>query len=307
MKKLRLKGHNLCHSETVRSLIMKKSTYARIGIMCACALVVSPLSSVITSAQANNRENTSVAASLTSTDIGISPQLTTNTEISNITQTKTIDIVKVKTKTYKKQYKLKDGTVYKEVKYTIPVLTGDSESITKINTYYKKLLEKWKKNSTQDLEDAKSIKEEYDVEGYYSDESSFKVKYNKHGYISIFHTGYYYAMGAHGSPYFESHTFDLNTGKELKLKDIMSGTDKQIKDRIYNVFAKDIKENKEKYFEGALDTMKKSVSAKSKDFYLTTKNIVFYDNSGNIAPYAAGLITAKISYKNNSYFKLKLN
>lgn len=264
---------------------MIKRIYAKIAIIFACVLAVSPLSSGIISAQAKTVVNTNEAT----------VAATSNTEQ-----------IKVKSKTYKKQYKLENGKIYKEVNYTIPVLSGDTEGVEKINAYYKKLLSKWKKNSKNDLEDAKYVVEEYDVDGYYSDEATFKVKYNKKGYISILHEGYYYAMGAHGSPYYESHTFNLSTGKELKLKDIMKGTDKQIKNRIIKVFAKDIKNNKDKYFNEALDTLEKTVSAKYKDFYLTNSNIVFYDNSGNLAPYAAGLITAKISYKNTSYFKLKL-
>lgn len=300
--------------ETVRRLIMRKSTYGKIGIICACALVISPISSVITSAQANNKMNTSVAVTLASYVADAyekvsdaNKKATVNVNDSVAAQPEQIKKVKVETKTYKKQYKLKDGTVYKEVKYTIPVLSGESEGIATINAYYEKRLDKWKKNSKEDLEDAKSAVEENNVGIHYGDESSFKVQYNKNGYISILHTGYYYAMGAHGSSYYEAHTFDLNTGKELKLKDIMDGTDKQIKDRIYNAFAKNIKKNKEMYFEDASNTMKKSVSSKSKDFYLATSNIVFYDNSGSLAPFAAGLITAKISYKNTSYFKIKLN
>lgn len=264
---------------------MIKRIYAKIAIVCACVLAVSPLGSIITNAQEKN---------------------TVNTEKATVVSTSETEPIKVKTKTYKKVYKFKDGTIYKEVKYTRPVLEGESEAITKINAYYKKLQDKWVKNRKTDLEDAKYVVKHSNVDGYYSDEATFKVKYNKNGYISILHTGYYYAMGAHGSPYYESHTFDLRTGKELKLKDIMSGTDKQIKDRIIKVFAKDIKNNKDKYFDEALDTLKKTVSVKYKDFYLTNSNIVFYDNSGNLAPYAAGLITAKISYKNTSYFKLNL-
>lgn len=271
--------------ETVRRVNMIKRIYAKIAIVCACVLAVSPLGSIITNAQEKN---------------------TVNTEKATVVSTSETEPIKVKTKTYKKVYKFKDGTIYKEVKYTRPVLEGESEAITKINAYYKKLQDKWVKNRKTDLEDAKYVVKHSNVDGYYSDEATFKVKYNKNGYISILHTGYYYAMGAHGSPYYESHTFDLRTGKELKLKDIMSGTDKQIKDRIIKVFAKDIKNNKDKYFDEALDTLKKTVSVKYKDFYLTNSNIVFYDNSGNLAPYAAGLITAKISYKNTSYFKLNL-
>lgn len=264
---------------------MRKSIYTKIAIVCACVLAVSPLSSASTSVQAENIVTTKATTSVSK---------------------KEIESVKVKSKTYKKVYKFKDGTIYKEAKYKRPVLEGESEGIAKINSYYKKLQNKWVKNSKEDLEDAKYVVKQNNVDGYYSDEATFKVKYNKNGYISILHTGYYYAMGAHGSPYYESHTFDLNTGKELKLKDIMRGTDKQIKERIIKVFAKDIKKNKDKYFEEAMDTLKKTVSAKYKDFYLTNTSIVFYDNSGNLAPYAAGLITAKISYKNNSYFKLEL-
>lgn len=284
---------------------MRKSVLGKIGLICVCVLAVSLISSVATNAQTNDIENRKVGVSCNMANK--STQLTFYANDSDITQPELIEKVKVETKTYKKQYKFKDGTIYKEVKYTIPVLTGESEGIATINAYYKKLLDKWKKNSTKDLEEAKLVVKENKLGGYYGDDADFKVKYNKNGYISILHSGYYYAMGAHGSPYYEAHTFDLNTGNELKLKDIMSGTDKQIKKRIYNAFAKDIKKNKEKYFDNALKVLEKSVSAKTKEFYLTNSNIVFYDNSGNIAPYAAGLITAKISYKNTSFFKIKFN
>lgn len=262
---------------------MRRRTYAKIGVVCALAMAALPFCDV--TAQAKNEPQAVVMSTV---------------------KTETITTVEVKSKTYKKEYKTENGKIYKTVKYVRPVLTGDSEAIKKINAFYEKKQKAWVKASKEDLEDAKFIVENNDVDGYYSDEYGYKVKYNKNGYISILGSGYAYSMGAHGSPYCESHTFDLNTGKELKVKNIMSGTDKQIKSRIVSVFEKKIKKDKDMFFSDALDTVKKSAGVKNKNFYLTNSGIVFYYSQYEIAPYAAGVITGKIPYKTTKYFKIDL-
>lgn len=231
---------------------------------------------------------------------------TKSTNVQKKSTTKSTKAVVVKKKTYTKKFKFEDGSVYKTIKYEIPVLQGKTKAIKKINKFYENIAEKWKKSAEQNLDEARTLVKEIDNGGYYSDEVSFKVTYNKNGYISIFSMGYEYTMGAHGMQYYESHTFNVKTGKELTLTDIMSGSKASIKNKIETIFIKDIKKHPEEYFEEAIDTVKKTANANNTNFYLSKNGIVFYYGPYDLAAYARGIVEADIPYKTKDTFKLKL-
>jgi len=223
--------------------------------------------------------------------------------VEQATNEKKVKTVKVTKNTFEKTYQSDEGVVYKTVKYVRPILSGKTKAIKKINNTLKKYESQWKKNAESNLDEAKNLVGEFG-DGHYTDEVYYKVKYNKNGYISIFFIGYEYSMGAHGLPYFESHTFDLNTGKELVLKDIMKGSDTEIKKKIIAAFQKLIKKNPDEFFSDAEDTLNDTVNSKIKDFYLTKNGIVFYYGPYALAPYSGGLIEASIPFTTKNTFQI---
>lgn len=208
----------------------------------------------------------------------------------------------VKKHTQKYTYKNKNKKVVMEAVYNRPVLKGDLNSLKKINKFYEKQEKEWLSSFKEYLDDAKEFSEGGNFP-IYNDNVSYKVTYNQKGYLSIVTSGYLYTGGAHGTPYTDAHTFDLNTGKELKLTDIMKGSDKTIKNKIYKAFEKKIKANKEEYFSDALKTVNKT-AGKNSYFYLKKGKICFYYDVYALAPYAAGQIEASIPFTSKDTFKI---
>lgn len=215
-----------------------------------------------------------------------------------------VTLTKATIKKYSKKYtyKNKNKKVVMEAVYNRPVLKGNFDSLKKINKFYEKQEKEWLRSFENYLDDAKEFSEEGDFP-IYNDNVSYEVTYNQKGYLSIVTSGYFYTGGAHGTPYTDAHTFDLNTGKELKLTDIMKGSDKTIKNKIYKAFEKKIKSNKEAYFSDALKTVKETAGKKS-NFYLKKGKICFYYDVYALAPYAAGQIEASIPFTSKDTFKI---
>lgn len=212
--------------------------------------------------------------------------------------------VKVKKHTTKKTYKNNKNKTVLTAKYSRPVLQSSFKSIKIINQFYEKDEKKWFKSLTSLIKEAKEYSKETNSSAY-SSEIFYDITYNQQGYISILTTSYVYTGGAHGLPSFESHTFDLNTGKELKLTDIMKGTNQTIVKKIISAFEKEIKKDTSSFFSDALDVVKSSASINS-PFYLMKNKICFYYDVYALAPYASGRTEAYISYKAKDTFKIKL-
>ena len=67
----------------------------------------------------------------------------------------------------------------------------------------------------------------------------FDAKIIKDHYLTVDMDGYMYMGGAHGLPFTGHYLFDLNTGKEVSIKDLFDGNEAQFKDLI----ATKVKEN----------------------------------------------------------------
>lgn len=217
-----------------------------------------------------------------------------------------IKTVKVTKKETTKTFKSAKGTALFQGTYQKPVLNGSSTSIKKINTFYttaqNKFFQDYKKQTTKTFSQEEDFIKEMGTP--YSDALTADITYNKNGVISIMQTGYFYSGGAHGMPYRISHTFDLNTGKELKLTDIMKGSKTQIKNKIVDAFQKKLN-NFEGAFDNAMTTVKKSADTNS-PFYLQKNKITFYYGPYDLAPYAAGFVEASIPYTAKNTFKINL-
>lgn len=122
---------------------------------------------------------------------------------------------------------------------------------------------------------------------------SFSVPYNYNGILCIVFSDYRYLGGAHGGDFRTAYTFDLTTGKELALSDLMLN-DSGYRTFINSTIKKEIErrvESGELYelvtFEDIGDTPA---------FYLTQNATVFYFQEYEYFPYASGLQEFPIMY-----------
>ncbi|MFA9466759.1 MAG: DUF3298 and DUF4163 domain-containing protein [Velocimicrobium sp.] len=198
----------------------------------------------------------------------------------------------VKDQTSKKIYKDSDGTTIAKYKYHKPVLSGDTAAIQKINDFYKN-------QRISQIKSFKATAKYADKDFHTTDELFFDTTYNKNGYLSIHQTGYIYTGGAHGMPYYITHTFDLNTGNEITLGDIFQLTDKEMTQKIARAYNKLFKnDTDEMYWDDALKTVKKTAGLSS-PFYLTNKGVCLYYPPYHLSYYARGFIEVTLHYSSN--------
>ncbi|MCR4434446.1 MAG: DUF4163 domain-containing protein [Clostridiales bacterium] len=116
----------------------------------------------------------------------------------------------------------------------------------------------------------------------------YRLKYNQNGLLSVIFMNYQYTGGAHGITVQSSHTFNLKTGEEYKLKDLMQ------RDADYISFISGIVKNQidERVKEGLLPdysiTPFKAIKDEQ-DFYLSNHAVVVYFQQYEYFPYAAGI------------------
>lgn len=216
----------------------------------------------------------------------------------------TIQKVKVTDKVAKRAY-TKKKKISHTYTYHLPVLKGKTDGIKKINSFYKN-------QRTEEIQSFKDYINEGTLGVSITDELTYEVTYNKNGYISILQSGYMYAGGAHGMPYRIAHTFDLNTGKEITLKDIFDLKESELTAKIARAFNKTIKADPDggywtdEFGGSAIKTVKKTAGYNS-PFYLTKKGVCLYYNPYDLACYARGFVEATLRFSaNKSLLKLDL-
>ena len=122
------------------------------------------------------------------------------------------------------------------VSFQYPLLKGNSKAVEKINETLKKAAEDYFES-----ESAKNLKEYtleaiaenrfYDESEQYYFETSCSVTYNKNNVISIGMTERWYAGGVSNHNEY-GYTFDLKTGKQLSITDVVKGNSKEVKNKI---------------------------------------------------------------------------
>ncbi|TEB07692.1 Anti-sigma-V factor RsiV [Pelotomaculum schinkii] len=114
----------------------------------------------------------------------------------------------------------------------------------------------------------------------------YRLKYNQNGLLSVVFMDYQYAGGAHGLMVQSSHTFDLKTGEEYRLKDLVK-SDADYVSLINNTVRNEIN-NRVK--EGMLSENAPFKTIKDEqDFYLSNNAVVVYFQQYEYWPYAAGI------------------
>lgn len=115
-------------------------------------------------------------------------------------------------------------------------------------------------------------------------------------YISFYQAEHQYMSGAaHGMPYWNGFTFDLQTGKCLYLDDIINNSEAELKEIVTDYFAEMIYINPEAFWADAVEYVREDISFES-DFYMTEEGFVFFYEPYALACYAAGFQSVTIPY-----------
>jgi hypothetical protein len=211
-------------------------------------------------------------------------------------------IHKVQSETF---YDDKDGTVLLEAKITVPEIVNpnNNDVINTINQYYQTQIDSFMNSIRQeDLEIAQADKEFALNNGYefrtHSIETNFEVAYNGYNLLSILNTRYANTGGAHPNYTRKAETFDLVSGIQLTLADILGLDQNGALEKVHATAIAKIKatEGTEDffYFDDYPDSVREYYSAD--DFILREDGLVFYYQLYVIAPYAFGFPEFKLPY-----------
>ena len=209
-------------------------------------------------------------------------------------------------KTY--QEKLDNGAIV-NIKVSVPQIlnTNDSVAIDKINEYYRKLgrdqFDKFKKLSLDCNDLDPEVIKHFKAENV-DFQLSYAIGYNANNILSVIRLSYVSAMWAtHPSYELYCDTFDINTGKKLRIDEILNGSTDEIKDFLINRFSKMIDESK--YYDFTVkEGVKNNIS--EVQFYLSNNNLVFFFNRYIVTSYSGGMPGISIDLQENSLlFKRK--
>ncbi|MDD4169914.1 MAG: DUF4163 domain-containing protein [Desulfotomaculaceae bacterium] len=123
----------------------------------------------------------------------------------------------------------------------------------------------------------------------------YRVKYNQKGLLSIVFMDFQYTGGAHGLTEQSSYTFNLKTGEEYQLKDLVkSDADyvSLISDVVRNEIEARVKEGTlPEYSIAPFEAIRED-----QDFYLGNDAVVVYFQQYEYYPYAAGILEFPVEF-----------
>ncbi len=202
--------------------------------------------------------------------------------------------------TYKKITKnIKKGgiTILKgTAKY--PKLKSKSKSSKKINSYFKKTVNKIVKNITKAAKNdyASNGTETFDrTKSWYTFDVDIKLTYNAKGKYSFKMVDYEYWMGAHGYTAITGHNFSKSTGKRVSNSKLTKYSGDELKEKIVSALEKEINKEPRKYNLNALDSVKQ-LDVNKFNIWLKGKKIHVIFNQYDIASYAAGMTELTIKF-----------
>ena len=137
--------------------------------------------------------------------------------------------------------------------------------------------------------------EEYSLSAFSLDSNISPIYYWDGMYLSFVQQSYDYSGGAHGMPYWNGYVFNLHTGEQLGLSDIVSDDEIQIKGLVTQYFTEMYNKDPDMYWDDAVDTVFEYTTLDSQ-FYLTEEGIVFYFGPYELASYAAGFQEIVVPY-----------
>lgn len=128
-----------------------------------------------------------------------------------------------------------------------------------------------------------------------------KVYYFNERFISFTQQAHDYTGGAHGMSYWIPHTFDLETGNALGLRDIIANSEEELKDIVTAKFTEMYNVNPDTYWDDSVESVYEWTTMDSA-FYLSEEGIVFYHGPYDLAPYSAWFQEIVVPYSEFELF-----
>lgn len=182
-------------------------------------------------------------------------------------------------KTDKKTIQNKTGDTIWQANISYPELQGESEAFLNINETIKNDVYTSLSAAENDVSDDVILES---AAMPYSFDCDYSITYLDDNTISFLLDYYGFTGGAHGMPFRKAYTFDLNTGNQLQLKDILNIED--IESFVKDAFKNNIEQNSENYFSNAIDTVNSEQFLY--DFYIEQNKIVLFTQPYLLEPYA---------------------
>lgn len=227
-------------------------------------------------------------------------ELSTETSAENAVYT-------INTKNLSFEGKNDAGTVIYTASVTYPVIssTNDSQTLNLLNEKFKSEAEALIKDeetgesfNTAKQDKLSSEENDYEFPGYYKSDA-YSAQYNKNGVVSFLRSVDMYMGGAHPSHNFSGETYDMTTGEEMKITDVLKMSQEEINSLIVAGFEDEAKKDPERYAGGYFNHETLAQNVGLADWYLTNEGVVFFFNEYDILPYAAGVPEYVFTYKEN--------
>ncbi|MFD0767361.1 DUF3298 and DUF4163 domain-containing protein [Bacillus sp. CGMCC 1.60114] len=163
----------------------------------------------------------------------------------------------------------------------------------KLNTYYEKSTNQFKKNLEKDAKTYYEQSKETDAPFHpYIANVDYKVGLNKFPLLSLYVNRYQYTGGAHGMYEWKANTFDVEKNKPLRLADLFQ-KDSQYETIIKTEIVRQIEQNKANFFP---DAAEKVMNEKKLKYVLEQGHLMIYFPLYEIAPYVSGIPQFRIPY-----------
>lgn len=143
-----------------------------------------------------------------------------------------------------------------------------------------------------------------DEENNYFYPYSFDIRMSEDLYfdghiLSFYLSGYDYYGGAHGMPYRCPYVFNVDTGKQYKLSDVVTISEEEMVEMIKSEFLKPVEAGEAMYWEEdtVTEAIDRQLSLEFENFYFTEKGVLFYFYPYELAAFAEGFPEVTIPYE----------
>lgn len=191
------------------------------------------------------------------------------------------------------------------IKYPYFIATVFQTLLNKLNSFYKTKAIMYERSNIMNLYQMAMVEYEYSKTNNFPIRQfealvDYKVTYNENCTLSLYFDQYEYTGGAHGLTIRYSDTWDLLKSRRMDINELF-GVDLNYQDFIYQEIIKEIEDkigsDEYMYFDDYHKLVKDNF--KPNNFYLDKEGVVIYYQAYDIAPYASGIPTFTLPYRNS--------
>ncbi len=197
-----------------------------------------------------------------------------------------------------------NDTVILKYKIEYPQLTKTRYryGMRKFNEYnYNKALELQEYCETELFKESKELYDYNQENDYpvmvYEIILDYEVTYQNYSVVSLYTDEYMFLGGAHGNTKREGQNWNLQTGREIILKELFPNNPYYIIDILKEInrqIAEQIEKGENYYFENYCGLVQENF--RLENFYRVPEGVVVFFNQYEIAPYSSGIPTFKIKF-----------